>query len=451
MRIMKKIFLIILSLAVFSACERKIDKYPVSSGSADFSKFITIGNSLFAGYADGALYNYGQKTSMVNILAGQLQLAGAGSFVQPLVNSEYGIDFPGFHPKLILQPKADCQGTVGLSAVYATGALAPFQPVGYAVNNFGVPGAKSFHILAPHYGDPAGLYAVPPTANPYYVRFAQTPASTVLGDAMSASPTFFALWLGDNDVLSYALSGGTADTITSPLYFRNVMMGILSTLTNNGAGAKGVIATIPDITSIPYFTTIPYNGLYLARQTLVDSINYAMSLYQLPFNYHVGYNPFLVQDTSSVYGMRQMVQGEMVLLSVPQDSLKCGGWGIISPWSHMPAPIPKQFVLSTTDVTTIQTTTVEYNQAIIGLSSTFNLALVDMNYKMQQLSKGISWNGVTLNAVYVTGGAFSLDGIHLCPRGNALAANYFIDAINEKYGSHIPHVDITKYPGVMFP
>jgi nucleoside recognition membrane protein YjiH len=70
---MKKIFLVILSLAIFSACERKIDTFSVTKGSADFTKYIAIGNSLFAGYADAALYKTGQKYSIPNLIAGHLQ------------------------------------------------------------------------------------------------------------------------------------------------------------------------------------------------------------------------------------------------------------------------------------------------------------------------------------------------------------------------------------------
>jgi hypothetical protein len=44
-----------------------------------------------------------------------------------------------------------------------------------------------------------------------------------------------------------------------------------------------------------------------------------------------------------------------------------------------------------------------------------------------------------------------LDGVHLTPRGNAMLANEFIKAINLKYGSTIPQLDVTKYGGVVFP
>jgi hypothetical protein len=262
--------------------------------------------------------------------------------------------------------------------------------------------------------------------------------------------TFFTLWLGDNDVLSYAISGGVGDTITSPAFFQTCMGGVLQVLTANGA--KGVIATIPDVTVIPFFTTVPYNGLVLDQQQ-ADTINYAMNLFQLPFTYHKGNNPFLVDDpTSTLYfKVRQMVAGELVLLTVPQDSLKCGGMGIISASKHIPYSIPSQYVLTSDEVARIKTATAAYNQIIQGLATHFDLGVVDMNAKLGELEKGFAWDGVHLNTTFVSGGAFSLDGIHLTSLGNAFAANFIIEAINNKFASTIPYVDVSKYHGVLLP
>jgi hypothetical protein len=45
---------------------------------------------------------------------------------------------------------------------------------------------------------------------------------------------------------------------------------------------------------------------------------------------------------------------------------------------------------------------------------------------------------------------FSLDGVHLSPRGNALMSNKFLQAINSNYGSNLQGVNIGNYP-VLFP
>ena len=56
-----------------------------------------------------------------------------------------------------------------------------------------------------------------------------------------------------------------------------------------------------------------------------------------------------------------------------------------------------------------------------------------------------------MDAAFITGGAFSLDGVHPNGRGYALIANEFIKAINAKFGSTIPYVDVTAHPGIIFP
>jgi len=450
---MKKIIFFLLSLALLSACKQKINEFNADKGSADFTRYIAIGNSLTAGYADGALYHSGQTYSIPNLIAGQLQTVGAKQFIQPLVPSEYGVGYPGATPKLILGYVQDCTDAYTLSPKldYA-GAMAPLAPVGYAVDNFGIPGAKSFHLLAPGYGNLAGLQKG--TANPYYVRFASSITSTtltVLQDILARNPTFFTMWLGDNDALAYALAGGVNESLTPAPIFQSVMDTILHYVTLNGS--KGVIATIPDVTTIPFFTTVPYNGLFLSRQTLVDSINQGMMAFQLPFRYQVGYNPFLMVDStvSTFFKVRMMKKGELVLLTTPTDSMKCGGMGIISSHRHIPFGIPNQFVLDSVEIAAIQTATAQYNSIIKTLAGKYHLGVVDMNARMVDLEKGIKWDGISLNATFVTGGAFSLDGIHMNPRGCALAANYFIQAINTTYGSTIPLVDITKYHGIVFP
>ncbi len=437
---MKKILFIILSLAMFTACERKIDTFQVGQGSANFTTYIAVGNSMMAGYADGALYNSGQKNSIPNLLAGQFQLAGSGTFVQPVVTSNYGVGYPGAKPKLVLGYPVDCKGVVSLGPVYSDGALEPVAPVGYKVNNLAIPGAKSFHMFVPGYAQ----------YNPFYARFASSATNMVVQEIAPLNPTFFTMWLGDNDVLGYALAGGVGDSITSPALFQQAMGGMLTALVANGA--KGVIANIPDVTAIPFFTTIPYNGLILTKSQ-ADSVNMAMSLYHLPFVYQKGPNPFLVGDPGAPnpFRIRQMQPGELVLLSVPQDSLKCRGMGIINPGTFFPYPIPSQYVLTADEVAKIQTATATYNQIIAGLATHFNVGLVDMNAKLKELQNGIVWDGIKMNTTFVTGGVFSLDGVHLNPRGCAVAANYFIDAVNSKYGSTIPKVNITNYPGVIFP
>jgi hypothetical protein len=51
---------------------------------ADFTRYIAVGNSLTAGYADGGLYLEGQQNSYPSIIAKQMAAVGGGKFTQPL-------------------------------------------------------------------------------------------------------------------------------------------------------------------------------------------------------------------------------------------------------------------------------------------------------------------------------------------------------------------------------
>src|SRR6056297_4310018 len=81
-----------------SLVDANLDRNPIpdmeieaSQGEADFSNYVAIGNSLTAGFMDGALYNNGQQFSMAALISGQFELAGASAtFNQPDINSLNG-------------------------------------------------------------------------------------------------------------------------------------------------------------------------------------------------------------------------------------------------------------------------------------------------------------------------------------------------------------------------
>lgn len=437
-----KYFILLLVAALLSACKPEIDSFEPSAGNADFSTYVALGNSLTSGYKDGDLFKSGQEVSYPNIIAQQLKLVGGGEFKQPLMYDELGF---GNRLVLRLREVKDCSGQAVPGAAPSLGPV-PLRLLDPAIpdprnftnsaelagsNNLGVPGAKSFHLLAPGYG---GL-------NPYFGRFANNPqTSSILMDAMAKNPTFFSLWIGNNDVLTYALAGGEADSVTSVPYFTMAYGAILTSL--HSIGAKGVVATVPDITNIPYFTTVPFNALVLTDPQQVAGLNQAYSALNITFA--LGQNGFIIQDANVPGGMRQIKSTELILLSIPQDSLKCAGWGSLK-------PIPMQYVLDEEEILNIKTATEGYNAAILSFSNDFDLAFVDVNALFAQARSGMIFDGVKFNTSYITGGLISIDGIHLTARGNALMANKFIEAINLKYQANIPLVDITEYDGITFP
>jgi len=111
-------------------------------------------------------------------------------------------------------------------------------------------------------------------------------------------------------------------------------------------------------------------------------------------------------------------------------------------------PLQDKHVLIPTEIAEIKTATDAYNTTIKAVADQKGLAFVDTRAVLTQLSSGgIRFGNFSLTSAYVTGGAFSLDGVHPSARGYALIANIFIDAINLKYGSTLRHVDLATYPG----
>lgn len=278
--------------AAIVGCDDEFDNAIVdggvyTSGEADFSKYVTVGNSLTAGFADGALYLDGQLNSYPNIIAGQMQFAGGGEFNQPLVNDNAGGLLAGgvqiVPNRFVLA--SDGMGTpAGPVVLDATPTTDITNKVTGPLNNFGVPGARVFHLAAPGYGALAGVATG--TANPYYARFSSSESSTVIADAAAANGTFFTLWIGNNDILGYATSGGVgvdnnelnnvnpatqgSNSITNSNLFAGVYQQLVAGLTANGA--KGALVNIPDVTSIPFFTTVPFAPLSPASPTFGPQI-----------------------------------------------------------------------------------------------------------------------------------------------------------------------------------
>ncbi len=480
------------------------DGLPLTAGSVDFSKYVSLGNSLCSGYSDGALFKAGQDNSYPSILAQQFALVGGGTFTIPYMNDNIG----GFTigGTVFSGPRMYYTGSASSPVSTVTGPptteitthlTGPF-------NNMGVPGAKSFHLLAPGYGSLAGL--MNNTANPYFVRFASSSTASVIGDAMAQHPTFFSLWIGNNDVLGYATSGGDGtNPITPPtgvagVGFDGTYTALVNTLTSENA--KGVVANIPYVNTIPFFTTVPFNPLSASvlgggnaatGQATINTLNTQLygplkqaltafgagnrinllsttasnpllikdeSLTDLTAQLTAAFTPSLGATTAALYGQifgkaRQTTNADLVLLTTQSaigvaPTSSDSGLGMAPPYPlnkfGITFPLQDKHILIPTEIAELKAVTDAYNATILAAANSKGLAFVDANGTMSQLfNGGIVENNFTLLSTYVTGGAFSLDGVHPSPRGYALIANKFLEAINLKYGSNIKGVDLGNY------
>ncbi|WP_281231464.1 SGNH/GDSL hydrolase family protein [Flavobacterium gelatinilyticum] len=476
-------WLFLVSLTFMAACNSDDnndtpEEVPVTPGSAVFTKYIALGDSFAAGYSDNALFKKGQENAYPNILAQQFAAAGGGSFATPFMNDNVGGLLLGgnviFGGRLYFNGKAPVSIT-GKPTTEVTSHL------NGSFNNLGIPGAKSYHLAAPGYGNVAGVATG--QANPYFARFASSPSTSVIADAVGQAPTFFSLFIGGNDVLGYAISGGVgkdqtgnmnpatygSSDITDPTVFKTVYSSLITALTANGA--KGVVANLPFITTLPYFTTVPYNPVALTKEA-ADQLNAGYAVYngglkklveaqmltqaeadKRKIEFKAGNNAVVIVDSyltnlsaAGLPSYRHATKDDLIVLTassfigtkIGDDPTKVNGVSV---------PLADNWVLSKDEVDEVKKATVAYNAVISAIAEEKGLAFVDTGAIMTQLSSGgVRFGNYVMSSTFVTGGAFSLDGVHPSARGYGLIANIFIDAINKKYGSTLRHVDLGAYP-----
>lgn len=374
----------------------------VNTGTANFTKYVALGDSLTAAFTSGGLLNTVQNNSYPALI--NRQVTGTNSFQQPTVSAP-GIpallDLASLSP-LVIAPRSNTTG--------APTNLALARPY----DNLAVPGFKVKDILSTFTGNGIIDLILRGPA------FGNRPALT---QALLLRPTFVSLWAGNNDVLGAATSGIVIDgvTLTTAADFDRDYRALVGQL--RAAGSQLALATIPNVTAIPFVTTIPPVVVNPATSQPV-LINGA----PVPL---IGPNgPLALTDRVLLTASSQLAQG----IGIPTA---LGGSG---------TPLGNQFVLSTAEVATIAARVAAYNNTIRSVADQTGSALVDANAIFDRIAlRGLNYGGVRYSAAFLTGGLFSYDGVHPTAFGYAFVANEFIKAINSKFGGSIPQVDLFPF------
>jgi hypothetical protein len=364
------------------------------------------------------------------------------------------------------------------------------------LNNLGVPGILLGQCLLAATGGPS-------SGNPYYnalyARFATNPGtSTIIGDAIAKQPTFFTFDLGNNDVLGYATTGGDTNTggssihMTTGANFQSYYTNAIGALITNTT-AKGVVVTIPDVTSIPFFLTVTWNAIPLDAATAgsvttnlannynaflagmqANGIISAAEVSKRTLTYAAGQNPILITDETltnlapymagpyaalAPYAKaRQTTSADLVPLSagavlgttIGGDPTKV--WGVT-------VPMVDKYILIKEEIDSIKTYTAAYNTIIKGVAATVNasatrVAVADVNAVFNSLiaSQAYISDGVMITPSFAPPfGAFSEDGVHPNSRGYAFLANVIIDTINATFSANVPKASLANYGGTGLP
>ena len=372
--------------------------WAVNTGSADFTNYVSAGDSLTAGFMSASLIDTSQKHDYPLIIATQ---AGVADFEQPLV-SPPGIPgilvLHGLFPTVITPtPGQGNPENVNLTRLY---------------NNLAVPG-ETVHSMLTVASD------VPGTGHAGLHDLILRGFGTQIQEVIGARPTFVTLWIGNNDALGAATTGNVA-LLTPIANFTadyQTIVGAIASMTT----AKLAIANIPNVTSIPFVTTIP--PILVTPQTNQPVI--------------VGGHTVPLIGPAGLLG-----PGDHVLLSAGADL--ASGLGIPAQAGGTGLPLPARDVLLAADAATIDNQVAQFNAVIQATAQKVGAAYVDINALLKELaSTGIQVGGIPFSASFLTGGVFSYDGVHPTRFGYAFVANAFISAINQQFGAQIPLADLS--------
>ncbi len=428
-----------------------------TSGSADFSSFVSVGNSLTAGYQSGGLSQKYQVNSYPAIIARQLGIDSAGyngtEFQQPLItdNGTTGI--------LTLSV-----GATGPTPVPATGTTNTNNNLGLgrSYDNMAVPGAFVYDFLNAHNSTDSWSITRFGSTNSLFDLIGRG-LGTQYYQITTLQPTFIIWWEGHNDILGYATSGAgirgdfqsalvagyTGINPSDPLataFGYDFDTGYKKNLDSLAAisGAEMIVGNIPDVTALPYFTTIfPSSSV---RGTLnINGVLVPDSLVTSP------------TTKAKLYYQEAVTPDSIQFLLLPVSSLlgktNVPGFTGLPYGLHPSAPIQGKYTLTYQEVASVQAIVTSYNSTIASAAAAKSIPVVDF-YSLFNDVKAVSGSagpgypigsGVSLKTDFISGGLFSLDGVHPSTVGYAFVANEWIKAINSFYNSHIPLANIATY------
>jgi lysophospholipase L1-like esterase len=377
-------------LAVALGCERRelVSVPRTAVNHTLFHSYVALGNSITAGFQSAGIVDSTQAESYAALLAHQ-----AGTrYAFPALR------VPGCPP-----PVVNFQTGARLDAGTATTcALRDPSSVTAALNNVAVPGAASI--------DPISLTS----ANSNVLTELILGGKTQVQRALEAAPTFVSVWIGNNDVLPYALSGFATGQPTPVDTFNSRYDAMMQQLTSGQKGLKGILIGVVDVTQIP--SIFP-----------VDSLISNVAL-KAEFDAAAG-TPTAIQ--ANCIGAHALVSIEIIAAIQAHE---------VPPAVSCTTTDP--FTLDAVKQAVVSGSVAAYNAHISTAAATAGFAFVDVNPILAQLkSQGAIYTTPNfLSPTNPFGLFFTLDGIHPSALAHQYLVNVFIKAINTKYGAAIDTV-----------
>lgn len=432
---------VLLAAAFLAGCEGPCQKLSpitapatsLSSGTADFTTFVAVGTSISSGYQSGGLMDRHQVNAYPAIFARQIGktvlLNGQGSFAQPTVGGN---------------------GTAGMLHVtsFSPLTIVPYDTPGSPTNltwpspynDMAVPGALIYDFAnTTNYGGAA-------------FQLVARGTTSIQTQMLALHPTFISFEYGANEVLGPASSGSAVaptgvpaanwNAIASPTPYAGLMAAAFAAIHAAAPAAKMVVGNAPDVRSIPFFTTL-------------SPIAHAAAGGYLPLHgyKHVAHGAAMV--------LRDTLLAPTDLVTLKAQGVLAAGTGFLAgsinyltgtTVSASGAALDSVYILDTAEQAVLAAKISAMNTSVANLVAANSwTAAFDVHGLLATIAaNGLFAGGTHYTAAFVTGGLFTLDGVHPSDMGHAYAANGMIDAVNAKWGANVPHANYLDYANASF-
>ena len=359
-----------------------------------FARYVSMGNSITAGFQSGGLNATTQNQSYAVLLADAM----GTNFYTPLMNLP---GCPPLYSNVFTQtrvPGPPC-------ALRQTPAVPP--PF---INNVAVPGAEVIDIYS----------NLDPTANANALTSFFLGGLTQVEMMQRVAPTFVSVWIGNNDILGAALAGDT-NRLTPVATFQTNYSQVLDAIDAVGAQAALVAVGLGDTFPLPYWS----------RGTTYFAIKAGL----VP---GAAFPPTFTVDASCA-----PPRGDSVWVSFPVGGVligtaAAGGSTTLdctnAAQALQPATVLKLLTTGAAYNTFIAAQAQARGWLFVNMSPTFNALRATAGAVMAfpLLGQPCSANPF--------GTAFSCDGIHPSASSHRAMAGVLRDAINTEYGTNIPAI-----------
>jgi phospholipase/lecithinase/hemolysin len=393
---------------------------PVPSGGAVFQRFVSVGNSISAGFQSGGINDSTQQRAFPVLVAAaagadfqipHLSLPGCPS---PYTNNVLRTHVGGVPDATY---RSVCYGRINSST---------------AINNVAVPGA-----------DLADLFANAPGTS-IYAQLAGTflGGRTEIQAMQDQRPTLVSVEIGPNDVLGALTSDanpGDPAEVTAPAAFAAKYAELAESLTVTGASV--VVFTVPDVTVIPFASK---GATYWCLRTgLCPGIPQ-----QLP-------NALTVANNCAPAAAVPGAKGDSTLIPWTKGLPR-----IAAANAGAPRTIDcsvDSVVVTQSEYANMRNAVASFNTTVQAQAGAHGWAVVDLNAILQgalavgqipafpditraSIGGSVTFQGFTPQGARLPPEAslFSLDGFHPTTLAQRTLADALAAAINAKYGTSLP-------------